>query len=385
MKLKFITLVIILFKLSLSLAQVGIGTTTPNPSSILDIFSNSKGVLFPRVSLNNSTDTSTIIGGNVESLLVYNTSSLADVTPGYYFWNGTNWSKLTDSSSALEWTLNGNSNTTAANFLGTTNDVRMEIRSNNFPLLQFGRRQTLGLTQSFPDYTDDDQPLVVINGDGNTSALQFTASAASFYRPLLFTTPNGSFRMKGSSGGTDLFEIGSSGPANDGSLEFIIGDDGQEPIVFKRYDFRNGQFNTELFRVQGSNNTADAKPRFGININPQRVAIDSDYDDSQSGFNIANSTLQIGGSLSTAIIRTTSDLTLTEDHHTVIITGNHDITLPAANTVTGRIYVIKNITATTVNITQYVRNNSGTDNRIFAQRVFVFQSDGVEWQQINRD
>lgn len=89
-----------------------------------------------------------------------------------------------------------------------------------------------------------------LNGNGNTAALQFAASGASFYKPMFFTTANGSFRLKGSAGVTDLFEIGSDGPSNDGRLEFIIGEDGAEPIIFKRYDYRNGQFHKELFRVQ---------------------------------------------------------------------------------------------------------------------------------------
>ncbi len=378
-------IIILFFYCFIGYSQVGIGTTTPENSTVLDIFANNKGVLFPRVSLNSTTDTTTIFGGNVDGLFVFNTANIADVSPGYYYWNGVTWSRFSDTNSAVEWSLNGNSGTTNVNFLGTTDDIRMEIRSNNLPLMQFGRRQTLGLTQSFQDYTDDDQPLVVINGDGNVSALQFTASNAQFYRPLLFTTPNGSFRLKGSSGRTDLFEIGSSGPNNDGSLEFVIGDDGAEPMVFKRFDFRNGRFNTELFRVQGSNNSANAKPRFGININPQRVPIDEDYDDSQSTFNIANSTLQVGGSISTAIVRTTGNLTLTEDHHTIIITGAHNLILPNANTVIGRIYIIKNLTANNRTISRYRNDTGGTSTVIRNSRIHVLQSDGTEWQQINRE
>jgi len=287
------------------------------------------------------------------------------------------------SAATSNWLLSGNSDAATANFIGTTNDVKMELRSNNVSMLQLGRRQTLGLTQNFPDYDDNNQPLVLLNGNGSTSALQFTAAGASFYKPMFFTTANGSFRLKGSSGITDFFEIGSAGPNNDGRLEFIIGDDGFEPIIFKRYDYRNGQFHTELFRVQGSNNTANALPRFGINVNPQQIPVDTDFDDASSSLNAANSTLQVGGSVSVAILRTTGNLTLGEQHHTIIITGSHDLILPAANNSTGRFYIIKNSSNSNRTISSYRDNQNNNQNTIQSNSVCWLQSDGIDWQQIN--
>ncbi|MEG1228815.1 MAG: hypothetical protein RSD71_08985, partial [Flavobacterium sp.] len=74
-----------------SQSQVGIGTRTPNASSQLEIVSNDKGVLFPRVSLTSTTDNTTITQGNVNSLFVYNSNTLNDVTPGYYYWLNNKW------------------------------------------------------------------------------------------------------------------------------------------------------------------------------------------------------------------------------------------------------------------------------------------------------
>ncbi|PKV49779.1 hypothetical protein ATE84_1816 [Aquimarina sp. MAR_2010_214] len=297
-----------------------------------------------------------------------------------FVFDGTNWVSTTNDN----WLVDGNTGLPATSFLGHTDDVKMEIRSNNLPLLQFGRRQTLGLTQAYPDYTDNDQPMVHINGDGTTSALQFAASGADFYKPMFFTTTNGSFRLKGSTGGTDLFEIGSAGPANDGKLEFIIGDDGNEPIVFKRYHYSRGQFHREFFRVQGSNNTADATTRFGINLNPQEVPVDTGYDDpSNTGFNIANSTLQLEGSFSTSITSTTGNLTLTENHHTIHITGAHNITLPNANTCEGRIYILKNSTNANRTISTYRDLTNSNQTIIGSESVLWIKSDGTNWQQIN--
>lgn len=95
--------------------------------------------------------------------------------------------------------------------------------------------------------------------------------------------------------------------------------------------------------MQGSNNSAGAKTRFGININPTPIPIDITYDNSQSGLNIANSTLQVNGSISASILKLESagDFTLTEDHYTVIISSDSNIILPAANSCKGRTYILK--------------------------------------------
>jgi len=287
--------------------------------------------------------------------------------------------------SLSNWQVNGNNNLTNSSFLGHINDVKLQFRSNNLPIIEMGRRQTLGLTQNYPFYTDNNQPLVHINGNGTTSALQFASSGANFYKPMFFTTTNGSFRLKGSSGRTDLFEIGSAGPSNDGRLEFIIGDDGREPMVFKRYDYRNGQFYKELFRVQGHENSANAKTRFGININTQHIPVanDADYNQSNAGYNIANSTFQVNGSVSKSILKTTGNLTLTEDHHTIIVNGNHLLTLPNANSCIGRIYVIKNPTNNAIIISSYLANNGASVSTINNNSVVWLQSDGSNWQNIN--
>lgn len=75
-------------------AQVGIGTSNPNSSSQIHIVADDRGILIPQVPLTHSTDTTTITNGNVESLLVYNTNTQNDVTPGYYYWSNNRWNRL---------------------------------------------------------------------------------------------------------------------------------------------------------------------------------------------------------------------------------------------------------------------------------------------------
>lgn len=67
-------------------AQVGIGTPTPAEASMLHINADNKGVIIPNVELQSTTDVATIVGTEVESLLVYNTATAGNVTPGFYYW-----------------------------------------------------------------------------------------------------------------------------------------------------------------------------------------------------------------------------------------------------------------------------------------------------------
>ena len=275
---------------------------------------------------------------------------------------------VTNNFSVNAWTLSGNSNASANNFLGTTNDVKMSLGTNNVSLFEFGKRSTLGLVQSYADYTDGNQFVLSIKGNG-TSALQFEASGANFYKPMFFTTALGNFRLKGSAGGNDFFEIGSAGTNNDGSLEFIVGDDGNEPIVFKKYNYSTNA-NVEMMRLQGTG--LDSNVRVGIRTNGT----------------VANSTLQVKGSMSLEVSRLSGgSITLDENYYSVILSpgsySNPAVVLPAASSCLGRIYIIKNYSGTVCNTNLNYVNRSGANTTNLANgRNFMLQSDGVEWQLI---
>jgi microcystin-dependent protein len=78
--------------------QTGIGTTSPNASAKLDVYSTNKGFLPPRVTLTSATDATTI-ASPAEGLLVYNLGSVG-LQSGYYYWNGANWSTIATATSA---------------------------------------------------------------------------------------------------------------------------------------------------------------------------------------------------------------------------------------------------------------------------------------------
>lgn len=97
-----------LFISSNASAQVGIGTTTPRGA--LDISSSTNGFIPPQVALTSVNVAAPIVnpqGGILASgTIVYNTaiagSSPNNVTPGYYFWNGTVWIKFNTGNTAID-------------------------------------------------------------------------------------------------------------------------------------------------------------------------------------------------------------------------------------------------------------------------------------------
>ena len=87
-------LLFILTLYSVSLfSQVGIGTTNPDNSALLELDSPNRGFLLPRVSLLGTTDITTI-PNPAEGLMVYNLQSNCYLGPGMYIFDGTKWRRI---------------------------------------------------------------------------------------------------------------------------------------------------------------------------------------------------------------------------------------------------------------------------------------------------
>nr|MBA3987193.1 hypothetical protein [Flavobacteriales bacterium] len=116
--------------------QVGIGTVTPAAGSILDIESDDKGILIPRVALIATNNAAPITPAPVEGLMVYNIATAGTtpniVTPGFYFWNGIVWTRVaTGGAVTRDWAVTGNGDINATDFIGTTNVESLRFRTNN--------------------------------------------------------------------------------------------------------------------------------------------------------------------------------------------------------------------------------------------------------------
>lgn len=120
-------------------ANVGIGTTQPNESAILDVSSTSKGLLIPRMTLHQRNT----IQNPADGLMVYQT----DILSGFYFYDGKEWKPVGAQAKSIagvdgDWTLLGNA-APAGSFIGTTNGTPLEFRFNNV------RAGILSNTQTF--------------------------------------------------------------------------------------------------------------------------------------------------------------------------------------------------------------------------------------------
>nr|MBF6607961.1 hypothetical protein [Flavobacterium sp.] len=107
------TLTLLLLIISVNtFSQIGIGTTTPEGA--LDITSTNSGVLVPRVALTSRLTSAPVTnpqtGAIVAGTLIWNTASTGtppnNVTPGFYYWNGSAWIAITGNT-GREWALRG--------------------------------------------------------------------------------------------------------------------------------------------------------------------------------------------------------------------------------------------------------------------------------------
>ncbi len=80
----------IIFEKPVSVDQNG---TNADPSAVVDIKALNKGLLVPRISLDNSKDATTI-SSPAEGLLIYNTATINDVQPGFYYWKDACWNPM---------------------------------------------------------------------------------------------------------------------------------------------------------------------------------------------------------------------------------------------------------------------------------------------------
>ncbi len=130
--------------------KVGDNPTSINPSAVLEIESTNKGLLLPRVTLSSTTNF-VPLATHVEGMVVYNTATAGDVTPGYYYNDGTQWVRLANAANV------GETNTTLA-LDSTTGLLTYTNENNNNPVLSlaniepwFGTDNNAGATENTED------------------------------------------------------------------------------------------------------------------------------------------------------------------------------------------------------------------------------------------
>jgi len=190
------------------LAQnVGIGTSTPDPSAKLDVVDSNRGLLIPRVALSGTNDLTTV-SSPATSLLVYNTNTAGDVTPGFYYWNGTQWVRLLSTQSD-GWKLDGNNNGVLRT-IGTNDNFDFPIETNGIERMRVTTAGNVGIGTAAPGAKLDVAGRVALSG------LESPGYGGASAGVAIIGTPNSGggllFRPAGlnSNSGEVLFRSGTS-------------------------------------------------------------------------------------------------------------------------------------------------------------------------------
>ncbi|MHB8392207.1 MAG: hypothetical protein ACYDBH_21960, partial [Acidobacteriaceae bacterium] len=124
-------------------SNVGIGTTSPDASALLDLTSTSRGLLVPRMTESQKY----AIASPATGLVVYQTTTqdtgtYAGQVPTFWYYNGGRWVPFLSNG----WLLYGNSGTNAAtNFIGPTDSTDWVIRTDNTPRVRVYAGGSVGL------------------------------------------------------------------------------------------------------------------------------------------------------------------------------------------------------------------------------------------------
>ena len=135
-----------------SQVKIGDNPKSINGDAMLEVQSSNKGILLPRIALRSTTSTFPLKSFTA-GMIVYNTSSSNDLTPGLYYCDGKKWiranTNLTPSDSASRqgvfWTMKGNNAVSSNNFLGSINKAPLIIKTNNNERLRITENGWVGI------------------------------------------------------------------------------------------------------------------------------------------------------------------------------------------------------------------------------------------------
>lgn len=297
--------VLLLLCCTITFSQVGINTNSPAPDAALDIDGTDKGVLIPRVDIDDLSTIAPVTGGSTESLLVYNTNTTTG--KGFYFWSGLEWVPV---GKGLYWEKNGNTGTVPGtgagqNFLGTKDAQDLVIATNNNEAMRVtsnGQIQAIQVgTPTSPTYSFSD--------DTDTGIYSSEAD-----------------RLSLSAGGTNLLEI-------DGGSNAQI-----------TLNNTNGNYDTRIASLNESH-------MLFVDANTNRVGIAQ---------NNPQSTLHIGGSSSTMRIDALNSINNANNQGSVstpvFVDSNGSLNIQGSNVITQLAHDIPDFLSTGV----VVDNTTGT-------------------------
>ena len=372
----FFTLLICHFSFFANAQNVGIGTTAPATSAMLEINATNKGLLIPRLNLLSSTDVVTI-PTPVAGLLVINLNNNTGQMPdgaGYYVWTGSNWTKLLlkeNGNTTGGWTTRGNTGTNPdSNFVGTTDINPLVFKVNNGfagkidigSSISFGRGalQNSGSTKINTAFGDS----ALFNNDITNPSLGLATQNTSIGYRTLFTNTEG---RRNTAVGHSALEKNISGAANT-AIGFVAlnsndyGDGNTAIGSAALVNNTDGAFNTAIgtsalaFNTTGYSNVALGSDALLIN--------NTGISNTAIGFQASYSNRKGNGN--TAVGRQA----LYED-----TSGNYNVAIGYAalqNTVSGSNLVAIGDSAL------YNQNNGSTQNTAIGSKVMYVLASGIQ-------
>lgn len=170
---------IFLFLSGVASAQVKVGDnpTIINSNSVLEIESANQGLLMPRLALITSANPAPLTM-HIAGMTVYNTATINDLTPGFYYNDGTKWVKLAK-----------NFTTTNGLTQSINNEVKLGGALNQPTVIGASGTNTLAVTGLGPGNTNTDE---VVTIDPATGVLK-KASLSSLVKEkqMVFVSGNG--------------------------------------------------------------------------------------------------------------------------------------------------------------------------------------------------
>ncbi len=117
----------------------------PHHSAMLDVRSTNKGMLVPRLDIVQRDS----IHRPATGLLIYQTDSI----PGFYYFDKVEWIRLGEGTAKVlgdVWDTDGNLHSDSAEFLGTTNNYNVIIKTNNTEKMRITNTGRVGINVPYP-------------------------------------------------------------------------------------------------------------------------------------------------------------------------------------------------------------------------------------------
>jgi trimeric autotransporter adhesin len=426
MKIKISSILLLIFTACIAQAQqVGINTTGANPdnSAILDINSNTKGLLVPRMTA--AQRLALVTPAN--SLVVYDST-----TSHFYYYTGSTWLPVCTGTSG--WSINGNSGTVSGNhFLGTTDNQAFNIKTNNtlhtrfginghIEILNTGMSTYLGENAGIADDLNNRRNV----GIGVNALLKTTTAA--------YNTAVGYLAMQNATASSNTAVGYQAMPSNTtGVWNTVLGQNASLNVSTGSYNTGLGGqtlgsasgshnvaigMNTMVSNSTGQNNVAIGASALNNNTTGNNnmaigylagtsnvslnniTAIGSNASATQSNTLIMGPATAVGVGIGTSAPLSKLDVIgsmgMTVKSNQVAGTNHPDntasiwiyasgagtITLPAASTCTNRVYEIVNATGATTGISSYEDLTGNLQTSMSTGTSIAIASDGTNWVQI---